>query len=104
MRIAVTERCIFGHCTMQECMQCGAGADELFSAQRKTASISTSSGSGFSVSNFSLSETDSSVIEGCLVSSVDVLPTQDRRLSRTSITTLLVPVPNCFSMRSFSEP
>ena len=35
MRIAVTERCIFGHCTMLECMQCGAGADELFSAQPK---------------------------------------------------------------------
>ena len=31
MRIAVTERCTFGHCTMLECMQCGAGADELFS-------------------------------------------------------------------------
>ena len=24
-RIAVTESCIFGHCTMLECMQCGAG-------------------------------------------------------------------------------
>ena len=40
MRIAVTERCIFGHCTMLKCMQCGAGADELFSAQQNCSRLS----------------------------------------------------------------